>query len=210
MKSILKKFSKSNLGDIILSQLLYVYIKILHITCKVKISPNSSLGDSELCNLKKTTLALWHQDIILALFMHKFNIPNLKAVISLHSDARILASIMHKLSYDIIDGSSNKGAFRAFLNISKTLRGSGNIVITPDGPRGPAKEVNSNINQICKKEGANLIAVSFFCSNLKFLNSWDMLKIPMPFSKIIINFSAKITLTGDITCDSATLKQILN
>jgi lysophospholipid acyltransferase (LPLAT)-like uncharacterized protein len=58
------------------------------------------------------------------------------------------------------------------------------VVITPDGPRGPAYELGPGIVFLAQKSGASVLPMNLEYSGCWRLGSWDRFIIPQPFSKV--------------------------
>ena len=57
------------------------------------------------------------------------------------------------------------------------------IVITPDGPRGPARKISNGAITLAKITQTPIIPVAWNTSDKWLINSWDKMRIPKPFSK---------------------------
>ena len=97
-----------------------------------------------------------------------------------------------------VRGSSSKGGARAFLEMTSCLReGKGEILITADGPRGPAREIKEGTILLARKTGAWVVPISWYGSQVKiFRKSWDRFMIPLPFSCIRFAFGRPVKI-GD-------------
>jgi lysophospholipid acyltransferase (LPLAT)-like uncharacterized protein len=104
----------------------------------------------------------------------------------------MMGSIFKSFGNNIIYGSSNKNPLKAVKEILNTLKGSGRVFITPDGPRGPAMCINGDILRIANKANACIIPFSAKCDRYISLKSWDKMIIPYPFNKIDIYFADPI------------------
>ncbi|MDH5465603.1 MAG: hypothetical protein OEW60_08205, partial [Thiovulaceae bacterium] len=60
----------------------------------------------------------------------------------------------------------------------------GNIVITPDGPRGPRHSVADGVVTLSQKLDLPIIAQSVVPSKYWRLKSWDQFIIPKPFGTL--------------------------
>ena len=58
------------------------------------------------------------------------------------------------------------------------------MVITPDGPRGPAYELGPGIIFLAQKSGAPVVPVNLEYSRCWRLGSWDRFIVPRPFAKV--------------------------
>lgn len=160
-------------------------------------------------NEKGVIFAIWHNRLTFGPRIFKGQKDTL-ALISPHSDGKIISNIVQNFGFGIIEGSTNKDAVSALKKIIHKISSGSNIVITPDGPRGPIYKINSNITQIAKKYNAKLIPIS--CNSTKYLslNSWDNLIMPLPFGTIRIIIGAPLKLSEDSEQNSYFLEQSLN
>lgn len=213
MKRILKTVSKSAFFAKFISVILYSYILLLKLTCRVEHEFTGQMDFENINSSKKTSFALWHQNIILSvitLSRSEISFKDFNLLISPHSDARFLIFITKWIGYGVVEGSTNRNSYKSVKDIFKILDRDGNIGITPDGPKGPACNINSSISQIIYKKNGRIIPVNFKTNSCFRLNSWDKLIVPLPFSKIYANFNEPISLTGNEDKDNILLKNKLN
>ncbi len=204
-----KKILKSTLLENLIGKLIYSYIWIVKITSKVNIQYRGSFDYEALLNSHNNIFAFWHQQIALGVMILGQMGPKMTALISSHSDGKIVASVAKNTGCSIISGSTNKQASSALRNILQTLKSKGNIVITPDGPRGPREQVNSNIMAIANKTSSKIIAVGFSSSKYIQFKSWDLFRLPLPFSNINVVFQSPISATGEKEIDDNLLRASL-
>lgn len=130
---------------------------------------------------------LWHGQLLPLLYQHR-NEGHV-VLISEHGDGEIIARVAEGLGYNTVRGSTSRGAARALLGLTRVLREGGNVVITPDGPRGPAKSFAPGALIIAQRTGAPLIGAAASASSGWRLKSWDSFLIPRPFARIHIAYS---------------------
>jgi lysophospholipid acyltransferase (LPLAT)-like uncharacterized protein len=70
----------------------------------------------------------------------------------------------------------------------------GDVVITPDGPRGPVYKLQPGIIKVAQMTGAPIVPVHTQCSAYWELRSWDGFRIPKPFSTITATFESSFTI----------------
>jgi lysophospholipid acyltransferase (LPLAT)-like uncharacterized protein len=66
------------------------------------------------------------------------------------------------------------------------------VVITPDGPRGPAYELGPGIVFLAQKSDALVLPMNLEYSRCWRLGSWDRFIIPQPFSKVRVLISRQL------------------
>ena len=72
----------------------------------------------------------------------------------------------------------------ALRELSEVLASGRDVLITPDGPRGPAYELGPGIIFLAQKTRAPVVPVNMEYSSCWRVKSWDRFIIPKPFSKV--------------------------
>jgi lysophospholipid acyltransferase (LPLAT)-like uncharacterized protein len=130
--------------------------------------------------------ALWHNRLLVfPVVLRRFfgNRPG-AALISASGDGDLLSDAIHRFDYDVVRGSSSKLGATALLQLSDVLATGRDVVITPDGPRGPAYEIGPGIIFLAQKTGARVLPMNMEYSSCWRVKSWDRFIIPRPFSKV--------------------------
>ena len=189
---------------------IYIYLKFVYLTSKWEFIWTDPTLKKKFNTLDGALLALWHNR--LAFGMHIFKkYDNVFALASLHTDGKIITDVIRAMNYGVIEGSTNRNPTRAVRSIINSLTLGNKIVITPDGPRGPAYKINSTITKIAYKYNKPLIPISCMATKYFTLNSWDKMILPKPFGKIVVTIGKAITLSGDgVNDDSLLEKELLN
>ena len=68
------------------------------------------------------------------------------------------------------------------------------MAITPDGPRGPAQEVQDGVLAMAQKSGVRIVPTSSSAKWRLFAGSWDRFLIPLPFSRSVMVFGEPIAV----------------
>jgi lysophospholipid acyltransferase (LPLAT)-like uncharacterized protein len=113
-----------------------------------------------------------------------------KALISLSADGEFIAKAVARQGFPAVRGSSAnkdkaekaKGGTQALRDGLKQLK-VGGLAITPDGPRGPARQMAEGLPMLAKISGAPALFIGLSCSPAIRLNSWDKAILPVPFGK---------------------------
>lgn len=105
---------------------------------------------------------------------------------SLSRDGDFSSSIMRKFGWNIIRGSSSKGAVRSLIELLKVLRQGAGLVMTPDGPRGPIYHIEPGGLYLAQKTGAPIIPMAMiYDRKWIFRRSWDLFVVPKPFARCV-------------------------
>lgn len=111
------------------------------------------------------------------------------ALVSQSKDGEILSALLKKWNYKVSRGSSSKGGKVALNELIEAAKEDYSIIITPDGPRGPAKIIKNGALIVSNSSYLPIIPVKLAYHSKKVLiKSWDKFEIPYPFSKCEVIF----------------------
>jgi len=132
--------------------------------------------------------ALWHNRLLIFPFVLRRFFSNRRgaALISASRDGELLADAITRFGFDVVRGSSSRLGASAILQLADVLASGGDVVITPDGPRGPAYELGPGIIYLAQKSRAAVLPVNMEYSSCWRLKSWDRFILPRPFAKICV------------------------
>jgi lysophospholipid acyltransferase (LPLAT)-like uncharacterized protein len=130
--------------------------------------------------------ALWHNRLLIfpQVLRRFFPQRHGAALISASRDGDLLTDAVQRFGYDVIRGSSSRLGASAILQLTQVLASGRDVVITPDGPRGPAYELGPGIIFLAQKSGAPVVPINLEYSRYWRLRSWDRFIIPQPFAKV--------------------------
>ncbi len=145
---------------------------------------------------------VWHNRIPLALACYDFakvRWPDagMAAMISASRDGGFLANIVARFDVQTIRGSSSRRGPQALLEATTWMERNYSVVMTPDGPRGPAYQIQDGIIQLAKLTGRAIIPFSGFTQWKIRLKSWDRLQIPLPFTRCDLRYGSPIWVPRD-------------
>ena len=84
----------------------------------------------------------------------------------------------------VVRGSSSRRAPAPCCELADVLSEAGSdVVITPDGPRGPAYELGPGIIFLAQKSGRAVLPINLEYSSCWRVKSWDRFILPRPFSQ---------------------------
>jgi lysophospholipid acyltransferase (LPLAT)-like uncharacterized protein len=134
---------------------------------------------------------LWHNRLLVMPYILKRFTPNRHgaALISASHDGDLLTDAIHRFGFDVVRGSTSRLGASALLQLSQVLEGGGDVVITPDGPRGPAYELGPGLVFLAQKTGASILPINLEYSSCWRFNNWDRFILPRPFSLVRVTFA---------------------
>ncbi len=137
---------------------------------------------------------LWHDALLPLLWKHRAR--RVTIVVSGAQDGRYLAEYALRLGYREARGSSTRGGVRALLGAVKALRAGGTAAFTPDGPKGPRRELKGAALVAAQKSGAPVVALHAEADRAWRLRSWDRFLVPKPFARVTIAYGAPFVVGG--------------
>jgi lysophospholipid acyltransferase (LPLAT)-like uncharacterized protein len=141
------------------------------------------------CQRRQKIYLFWHEYILFPIYLRGH--CNLAMLLSRHRDAEILSRVAYHLGFDFVRGSTNRGgvgALRQLLAKSRHMH----LTITPDGPRGPRRQLAPGAIYLASRLGMPLVLMGYAYDRPWRINSWDRFAIPRPFSR------ARIIATGEV------------
>jgi lysophospholipid acyltransferase (LPLAT)-like uncharacterized protein len=137
---------------------------------------------------------IWHGQILLMPYLYGRRL-RIHALTSRSRDGEILARFVQGFGFTVVRGSSSRGGTRALLTLARAVRDeAADIVIVPDGPRGPRHVAQGGAVMLAKITGIPMIPVAFAASAKTVLKSWDAFIIPRPFARAAVLFGAPIAV----------------
>ena len=178
---------------LLLKKLAKAMIQAIVFSSRVRVS-----GREAVATLQKENLPLiyifWHRHILYVI--QQFKNSGARPLISLSSDGELVTAVAEEFGMNPIRGSSSKGGARAFLHMARCVQNEkAAVLITADGPKGPARKVKDGTVQLAVKTGAFVIPISWSGTRVKVLKkSWDRFMIPLPFGSIHFAFGQPLRL----------------
>lgn len=134
--------------------------------------------------------AAWHGRILLLPLL--YGRRRLRALASRSRDGELVTRYLSRFGVEVERGSSSRGGAAALHQLTRWLRQGGEVVVVPDGPRGPAEVVKPGIIALARLSGAAIVPVAVGASRDWRLGSWDGFRIPRPFARCVARFGEPI------------------
>jgi lysophospholipid acyltransferase (LPLAT)-like uncharacterized protein len=134
--------------------------------------------------------ALWHNRLLLLPFVIKRYLPARRgaALISTSRDGAILADLVERFDFEVVRGSTSRKGASAIRQLAEVIANGKDVVITPDGPRGPAYELGQGVIFLAQQSGTEVVPINMEYSSCWRLKSWDRFILPRPFSTVRVIF----------------------
>lgn len=137
----------------------------------------------------------WHNRIFLGTYF--FRNRRIVVMTSRSKDGEYIARFIQRFGYGAVRGSSTRGAVGAVIEMVKLMRAGCPAAFSIDGPKGPKYIAKMGAVLLSKKTGNPMLPFSLTPAKCWQINSWDRLQIPMPFTKVLVEFSAPIYVSQD-------------
>lgn len=136
--------------------------------------------------------ALWHNRLLLLPYVIKRYLPERRgaALISPSGDGELLARLVERFDFAVVRGSSSRKGASAMRQLAEVIADGKDVVITPDGPRGPAYQLGQGIIFLAQQSGAEVVPINLEYTGCWRLKSWDRFILPKPFSTVRVIFGA--------------------
>lgn len=131
---------------------------------------------------EQVIVSFWHGRILLMPFPYRGR----KACImnSIHRDGEIITRVIKRFGIHAVRGSSTRGWMGGLKGMLEAHRQGYDLIVVPDGPRGPRCKAKPGVLQLARATGAPIFPVSYAAAWKITIRSWDRLLIPFPFSRV--------------------------
>jgi lysophospholipid acyltransferase (LPLAT)-like uncharacterized protein len=136
---------------------------------------------------------LWHEALLPLLWQHRHQ--QITIVVSEARDGQYLSDYAARIGYKFLSGSSTRGGARALLGAIRALS-DGCIAITPDGPRGPRREIKPGVVRAAQRAGAMIIPLHATTPSGWHLGTWDRMLVPKPFADISVGYGEPFAVSS--------------
>ena len=159
------------------------FVRLLFKTCRIEIAtevagccPYEDTGD------RRFLYCVWHDDILMTVFCGRPK--KMAGLVSPHQDGSYLADAMQRVGITSVRGSSKRGASRAMRELLDRVRDL-HVAITPDGPRGPRRQMKTGIIFLASRSGRVIIPTAYACRRpWRIRGNWTDMQLPMPFTRV--------------------------
>ena len=143
---------------------------------------------------KPVIFAIWHNRLLMLPRVFDPCFPTRPSVglISASRDGDLVSILIERSGYGTIRGSSSRKGVIALRQLVDALAGGTNVLITPDGPRGPVYEASQGVVFLAQKTGTPVVPIHMEYSSCWRLKSWDRFVVPRPFAKLRAIFGAPL------------------
>jgi lysophospholipid acyltransferase (LPLAT)-like uncharacterized protein len=162
---------------------------------------------TQLRDAKEPTIgAFWHRCIFPAIWIWRGR--GIVVMNTVNFDGQWTRRVIERLGFGTAQGSSSRGAIEGLTVMGKRLEEGKNVAFTIDGPRGPRYVAKPGPVILARRSGR---PISVFHIATKwgrtFKKSWDLFRVPFPFSRAVMFVAPPIRMPADAGSDVMHQKQ---
>lgn len=125
---------------------------------------------------------IWHDSMAAPIFSGRQK--SMVALVGAHTDGSYVSTILKSVGIGSVRGSSSRGGGPALRQLL-TETASQHIVLTPDGPRGPRRQLKPGLAFMASRTGKPVVPTAFACTSAWYVQGrWTDLMIPRPLSTL--------------------------
>lgn len=142
--------------------------------------------------------AMWHGRMLTLMPVRLHCRRGIGVLVSPSDDGGLATKALRRFGYRVIRGSLSRGGSRALREMHEWLAGGGQLVVTPDGPRGPRHAINVGTAWLARATGAPILPVGVAVDRAWRLRSWDHFTIPKPFARLCIVYGDPVRIAAEV------------
>ncbi len=136
-------------------------------------------------NNQRGIIAFWHgQQLMMPL---AYRGRGASILISHHRDGELIARIMNRFHFQAIRGSTTRGGTKALRQLLDVSRKGRDLVLTPDGPKGPPQKIQMGVLYLAKMARRPILPLTFACSKKKSFPVGINFKFLFPVPKVYLS-----------------------
>jgi len=151
---------------------------------------------------ERFVLSFWHRRLVMMPLAYPFHRKNPEgerrgvAILSSDSkDGERSAATWRWLGIHAVRGTVGHSGAQALVRMIQIVKQGWDLGITVDGPRGPRQKAKPGVLAVSRKTGAWLVPVCVAYSRAWQLHTWDGMLVPMPFSRVRVQYGEPFRVT---------------
>jgi len=150
--------------------------------------------------------AVWHGRLLLLPYLYGHR--GSRVLASRSRDGELVARWIRRFGLEPVRGSSTRGGGEALRLLTRALRSGHEVVVVPDGPKGPREVLKPGVIALARLTGAPIVPMALGASREWRLRSWDEFRIPKPFARCVMRFGEPIYVARHRAGEEAARKDV--
>ena len=173
----------------ITSHVIALILRLIYCTCRLTVRNAQYREDAE-AQYGAVVIAFWHE--VLPLAVWRYRNSGVNTLTSYSRDGDMIARVIARFGIPAMRGSSSRGGHEALQRMTYAVQQGVTVAITPDGPRGPRRELKLGPAVVSARASAPVVPIGLAVSRCWRMNSWDRMVIPKPFARIVCEYGEAI------------------
>ena len=178
---MIKKLIRSPISNAFVGWAIGSIIALLMITIRWQVVDKKK-SDQFMANQKGIVMVFWHERVMGMPWLWP-STYRLHALQSPHPDGRMMSHAIGCFGVKTIWGSSNRSPLSGLRGLKRVLDKGDSVAITPDGPRGPARQCALGPVAIAQMAKKPIVPMCWAVDRYWRATGWDRLIIPKPFAR---------------------------
>jgi lysophospholipid acyltransferase (LPLAT)-like uncharacterized protein len=152
--------------------------------------------------------AMWHGRLLLLPYLYGHR--GAHVLTSRSRDGELVSRWIRRFGLVPVRGSSSRGGADAVRLLARAIQAGREVVVVPDGPRGPREVLKPGVIALARLSGAPIVPTAVGASREWRLRSWDEFRIPRPFARCVVRFGEPIRVSraADRAGEEAARKEV--
>jgi len=186
MENVFKKKKVKNflraIAAVVAPFLAYILLHLFWFTSRKKFHNMEVLQDTQ------SVVVSWHAELLMIPIFYNYwrrgKKKKASVIVSKHFDGEMLAKLFDYLNIKPMRGSTKRGAKEVLFAALRSAKEGNDILISPDGPRGPRHQMQNGAIAIALKRKLPVKILNYKPHSYWQLGSWDKMLIPKPFTQL--------------------------
>lgn len=146
--------------------------------------------------------ALWHGQLLMipwlgARLRRTAGARPARVLASRSRDGELVTRYVQQFGIEVVRGSSSRGGLGALRALLTALRAGEDVVVVPDGPRGPRQHAQPGVVALAALSGVPIVPLGFAASPAWRLSTWDAFVVPLPFARAVATIGSPFVVARD-------------
>jgi len=144
--------------------------------------------------------AVWHNRIFMAPAAYRRFLKSRKGatLTSPSKDGEIIAATVAKFGVSAVRGSSSRRGAAALVELRDWIKRGFDILIVPDGPRGPRYRLGPGLVKLAQLTDAKILPIRIEYGSYWKFRSWDQFRLPKLFTTVDIYLEPLAEVASDL------------
>ena len=176
--------SRDKIKTFILGSLAAFLIRVLGLMLRIKMHDKAGFFTGT--HKGQYIFAFWHNRMIVMPLIYSgfYRRKGATVLTSASREGSLVERVVRSFGMDAVRGSSSRKGATALRALSDRMENGFDVIVTPDGPRGPCYRLGAGIVFLSQRSGHPVMPILVNYSRYFELKSWDKFRIPMPFSRV--------------------------